>query len=510
MEVVLINKKFTFNGSGCKLVPLGLGYLHASIRDEFDAEIVQLDFDNYINDLIKIIYEKKVDVICFSIYEGMFDKVQKIAKIIKNLKSTIKIIIGGPFPTFASKSILNNYKQFDYVILGEGEKSLKELLRIIQYSPIKIMDIKNIPGIAFIDESKYYCSAIEEIDVNTVPIPSWDVLFSIGDNLTDRFVPICTSRGCFGKCIFCSFDYKRTRKIRSRNLENVKKEIELLINNYDQHEFFFSEPNFLYSRERTKSFINMLKTINGIETFGFTTRVDSLLNCKDLLHDLVELGCRSIELGVESGSESQLKRFKKGVSVSQNEEAVKIILDLKNKVENFVYCIDLILFDPYSTKQEIIETLNFLCKMNLNSRDNELILYNSMNLYEGTLIKKMSIDDKLSVNSIELPYYEFESEDVKEIFNYMFLFMNKIQQKLNILDDLFFQIFNSKKYFQLEDLRIKVNIMKLYNKRNTVVFDYLNELLMKNNNLGYYEIFTKYELNVDNSLTKLSDFVHEL
>jgi radical SAM superfamily enzyme YgiQ (UPF0313 family) len=505
MKVVLINPLFKDNTSGCKLIPLGLAYLHAAVRNEHDVEIINLDYDNYIESIIELVVIKKIDVCGFTIYEGLFTQAAAVARFIKRLNPKIIVIAGGPFATYASNDIICNYKQFDFAILGEGERSFRELLLAINSSDF-YFNIKNISGLSYLQDGKYCSNPIDEFNADEIPIPSWDAMYPFPEDNNNRLIPICTSRGCWGNCTFCSFDYNRSKRIKSRSLNNVREEIELLISKYEQHDFFFSEPNFLYSKTRTIEFIDMLKSIDGINSFGFTTRVDSFLNCKDLIDSLVNVGCRSIELGVESGSDSQLLRFKKGTTVAQNVEAINIIKSLKGNVPNFVYCLDLILFDPYCTSDELIETINFMYDNQLNSSDNELILYNAMNLFQGTEIRRNSIADKLAYNSIELPYYEFLDSSVAKTYSYMILFMNKLQPLLKDITKLFNEIFMSTEYESGINPIAKIKIGKQFYKRSSIVFDFLRDILLCKDDLLCYNIYIKYE----NTITGIRDSIVNL
>ena len=318
---------------------------------------------------------------------------------------------------------------------------------------------------------------------------------------------ICTSRGCWGNCIFCSFDYKKTKRINSRNLKNVREEIELLINKYQQNNFFFSEPNFLYSKSRTKEFINMLKKIEGIKSFGFTTRVDSFLQSRDLLDDLVEFGCKSIELGIESGSDSQLKRFDKGTTVSQNSEAVKIILELQERIPNFLYCIDLILFDPYLTVNELSETIQFMIDNDLNTSENENAMFNGMYLFQGTAIRKMAIHDKLAFDSPELPYYNFKDDIIAKIYSYIVIFLNTLHPLLKNISHLYNELIVSNEYNSTKNEINRIKAGKLFYKRDSVVFNYFKEIIETNGEYNTCQnIYSKYKT----SITKMNNTIVDI
>jgi len=251
----------------------------------------------------------------------------------------------------------------------------------------------------------------------------------------------------------------------------------------------------------------MLKKIEGIKSFGFTTRVDSFLQSRDLLDDLVEFGCKSIELGIESGSDSQLKRFDKGTTVSQNSEAVKIILELQERIPNFLYCIDLILFDPYLTVNELSETIQFMIDNDLNTSENENAMFNGMYLFQGTAIRKMAIHDKLAFDSPELPYYNFKDDIIAKIYSYIVIFLNTLHPLLKNISHLYNELIVSNEYNSTKNEINRIKAGKLFYKRDSVVFNYFKEIIETNGEYNTCQnIYSKYKT----SITKMNNTIVDI
>jgi len=187
MNVVLLNPIFNHNSSGCKLIPLGLGYIHAAIRNNHNVKVLPLDLEHYGQFLIDVICSEKIDIVGITVYEGIFEQIVMIGKYIKRISPFVKIVLGGPFPTFAFEYILKNYKQFDFIILGEGEKPFKELLSVLEDTSKSLNDVS---GLAFLENETVVSSNINDFDPDEFPIPSWDALYPFPEDKHNNLIPI--------------------------------------------------------------------------------------------------------------------------------------------------------------------------------------------------------------------------------------------------------------------------------------------------------------------------------
>ena len=504
MNVLLINSYFDKNTSGCKPIPVSLGYLHASVRDLCEVEIFQVFKDEH-EALIHKLITGKFDIIGLSAYDSIAHRVLETAKLIKRVSPDSYIVLGGPFATFAHEFILNNYKEIDFAVIGEGEKCLPELLNLIKNG--KLCDIKQVPGLAYrIGKNIYYNEPVE-INLDEIPLPSWDILLneeilSADDGLS---VLICPSRGCAGACTFCSMKSQHGNSVRFRSLDNIKAEINLLANIYNISSLYFMEADFFANKKRAAELLNMIKSLDKRIRFGITTRVDSFLKCADLLDGLFECGCRSVELGIESASDTQLARYRKKTTSAMNAQAVDIIESYKKIYHDLLIGYDFIPFDPYCTVSELKENIDFIFKANLLNISNESIFYNKINLFQGTKLRELALKDGLAFSAHENTYYDFAEEKTADIYKYIFAYEQCLQKKLDKITGLFSKINDSGLPASKSGTKENAKIYKAYLKRTKINFKYFKDIIYSEGNPDICSgIFEKYKNEIDAMYSYLS------
>ena len=333
MKVLLIQPPYVDlkkNSKRCQ-PPLGLVYLAAAIEDQNTVEILDAVVEGFENEIIiddkyiqyglsyedikKRIRKYNPDVIGIScLFTTQVNNVYDLAREVKKISPKIAVVVGGAHPSALPEEVLK-VKEIDYAVIGEGEKSLKELLACINNKSYP----ENIAGIAYkkngkiiINEKKYY---IEDLD--SIPFPNWSLLpleryFEIGKPHglypeKKRFLPILSSRGCPNKCIFCSVHNLWGKKYRKRSAKNVLDEIRELIEKYGIEEIYFEDDNMTLDKQRTKDILNGMineklnikwSSPNGI----FAGSVD-----ENIINLMKKSGCRAISFGIESGDKHMLK-----------------------------------------------------------------------------------------------------------------------------------------------------------------------------------------------------------
>ena len=198
-------------------------------------------------------------------------------------------------------------------------------------------------------------------NLDILPFPDYEELKikKNHSNYGSAFFPnrmgIIASRGCPYNCIFCSggIVYKGSR---SRSAKNIVDEIEHLYTKYGIRKFEFLDNAFAFNKKRAieicKEIIKRKLAIKWI----ISSRVDNV--DEQLLKIMKSSGCHCIIYGIESGSQKVLNTIKKGISISQIKNAVRIT----KKVGIKVYGV-FIIGAPYETDSTIRETINFAKKL---------------------------------------------------------------------------------------------------------------------------------------------------
>ncbi|MCD6551737.1 radical SAM protein [Thermotoga sp.] len=267
-------------------------------------------------------------------------------------KTTAHISVGGIFPTFAYREILERYPCIDSVVLGEGEVTFYDLAKSI----LENKNWKEIHGIAYRESEGIQNTPFRPLvkDLNGLPFPARDNLPRIYEKT--KVASVISSRGCYASCSFCSvvpFYEKFGPRIRLRDPENVVDELEMLVKEYKVENVIFCDANFTVSKERaakiaTEIIRRKLKLRYAIESR--VTEVD-----EKLFKLLKESGLRRVFLGLESGSQSMLNRFRKDVTVEQNLRALEIL----SKLDLYVSP-GFIMFDDRTSLEELQENVRFL------------------------------------------------------------------------------------------------------------------------------------------------------
>lgn len=289
----------------------------------------------------------------------VYSQCLRIAEFLKDASPNSTIILGGLPITYLYEWAFKDSDNFDYIVLGEGERTLVELMEFIKKRRRNLNEIK---GIVFKKGNKIVRTQNRPLiaPLDKLCPPAWD-LFDL-----DRIKKLCraglglsSSRGCVGNCAFCSDKNFWCNKIRyhtpARFVSDIKMIIDLGIN-----KFQLTDDDFALNR----SFVlDACKRIveNGLEIEWFANcRADSI--DEEIISWMKKAGCKRILIGIESGSKKILKTVKKG----ESPEKIRDSIDIINKygIESIGTCIVGLPGENYET---FAETIKFVTSLNLTS-----------------------------------------------------------------------------------------------------------------------------------------------
>ena len=219
-------------------------------------------------------------------------------------------------------------KGANYVILGEAEITLGELINNLEEEN---SELQNVQGLVYISNQKKINTGRRDIlkDLDSLPMPAWDLvdINSYKDIWLENHgffsLNIATTRGCPFKCNWCAKPIYGNR-YNTRSPENVVEEIMQLINNYSVDHFWVCDDIFGLKPGWVKRFRNLVKEKNLKFTYKIQSRVDLLLQ-EDTLDALAESGAETVWVGAESGSQKILDAMDKGTTVEQIHSATKLL-----------------------------------------------------------------------------------------------------------------------------------------------------------------------------------------
>ncbi len=336
-------------------VPLTFVYLAGAVRDAgfepiiYDAMTKQHNFE----DIRKMIEDVKPDFVATTAITSTISDALEILKITKELNPEIVTIIGGVHPTFMYKEVLLN-NSVDYVVRGEGEETIKELLLCIRSNG----NTSDIKGIAYKSGHNIVVTQprpfIEDLDCLST---AWDLIewkdyrYFVVPN--SRLGAISTSRGCNHNCSFCSQQKFWHQTWRKRRPEKVVNEIEFLAKTYGVNVFLVPDEYPTNDRERWLRFLDlMIERDLGVYLL-METRAEDILRDRDILHKYRKAGIIHIYIGVEATDQETLDLIKKDIKVDTGMEAIKLIHE-----QGMITETSFILGFPHETEKSIKKTLN--------------------------------------------------------------------------------------------------------------------------------------------------------
>lgn len=372
MKVLLINPPYNEVYSEIKRVegvnpPIGLAYLAAYLRannievEILDAHALQIG--------LKELETKPVDydVIGVSSMTPSLDSSLKVLRIVKKINPLCKTVMGGPHISAVPIETMNCHPEIDFAVIGEGERTILELVRAIQNEEVPI----NVNGIAYKKNGKIKLTPTRDFieNIDELPFPAYDLLpidkyyqhlhhASLGKNVPIKpFMILCTTRGCPYNCSFCASEVIWHRRVRFRSAANVLSEIDILINEYNIRVLDIGDENFLLNKKRLNELLDGLIERNYDIHFKCMSRVDHVN--MEILQKLKRAGCYLIRYGVESGNQEMLNRMHKDISIDQIKRA--FVLTKKAGISSSA---SFIIGHWGETKQSVRDTIELAKKIN--------------------------------------------------------------------------------------------------------------------------------------------------
>lgn len=345
------------------LPPLGLMYIAAVLeREGFHVRIL----DNYplnmsinrVKDFVSDLNPKIVGISCNSVN---YKQAVEMAKAVKEVSPKSVVVMGGPHATCMPETLLV-HKEVDFVIAGEGEFSMLELVKNI--STQQLSHLQQIPGLAYRVDDRVVInpqSFIEDLD--WVPMPARHLINLTKYERNVEYVPakpvdvLSVTRGCPFNCRFCETKKIWGTKHRAFSPRRVVEEIEHLIDNYGTEGVYFIGDNFTLDSRWVKKICSLVIKRKIDIKWACDTRVD--LISRDLLRHMKAAGCRTIWFGVESGSPRILNKLNKGITLKQAMDAVEMC-----RKEGISVACSFLLGVPGETLRDMEATLSFALKLN--------------------------------------------------------------------------------------------------------------------------------------------------
>jgi len=369
------------NSIGPKCPNLGIGML-AAVLEEARYDVGVLDcfgLELTKEDVIRQLKEQKPSIILIGAVTANMRIGMELLSAAKRLNPEVITVIGGPHVTGNPESALTPPGIVDYVVMGEAEETIVELLAYIKgNSPLQKHEIK---GIMYFENGQRIRTPDRGIvkKLDRLPMPAYHLFpmeryHSYGWlNLGRKFSTMSTSRGCPFKCSFCQSSWEAVYW-RQRSAEKVFEEVRLLYERYGVRHIYFQDDDFCANPDRVIAICRMIKEAKLDLAWECLTRVTQAK--EDMLKEMAEAGCRTILYGVETGYEEGFKRINKPISLQMVIGAVR-----RTQEHGILVRTSYIMGFPWEGEKEMRETIRFAKKV-----DADLTYFNIINPYPGTPI----------------------------------------------------------------------------------------------------------------------------
>lgn len=396
---------------------LGIAYIAAVLREhKYKVDIIDLNFYGISANMSSSIVDySKYDIVGISVnFQLLHNEAIALANIVKNVNPKCFVVMGGHYPTFSSKLILQVCYSVDVVIRGEGEYTFLEIAQKIGDNSFN--SLSNILGITYRCNGEVYYNQDRPLisDLDTIPLPCRDSLNQMVLKL-NHSVPtqISTSRGCFGKCSFCDIRAFYNSNWRGRSPKSVVDEIEYLQNNYGSKLFRLSDDESFGCNRKGKE--RLIEIAREIIRRGLKVELMISARATDVDHEsfrlLKQAGVINCLIGIESGCDRLLKLYNKNCDVETNKRAIRILKDL-----GIDLYLAFIMFDPRMTYEELRQNYNFLKENDILDVDS---LKSNLWILNGTEDEKYFIRNNLLYGDFYNPLYHFMDDKVEIIYNHV-------------------------------------------------------------------------------------------
>ncbi len=380
--------------------PIGLYYIGAFLKEAGqEVEIWNWhDIGKAPEKIRERLEAERPEVIGFSILHANRWGAIEIARIAKELNPEVKIILGGIGATFLWEHLLTHFKEIDFIVLGEGEIPLGNLIRHLEQK--NSGQPEKVAGIAFRKGGRPVQTG------TSAPIRDLDLLPDPAKYFA--FQHVVSSRGCAWDCSFCGSPKFWNRRIRFHSPNYFITQLERL-NRKGIHFLYISDDTFTVDKDRLIAICRGIIERRLTLSWNAISRVDRV--DEEILYWMRKAGCLQISYGVESGSENIRQALNKTIRIEDVQRAFTL-----TKRYGILARAYFIYGAPGETEETIRETIDLIREIKpLGAIFYLLDLFPGTALYDR-LKKEARITDEVWLNRIEgILHYETDSRLTEEM-----------------------------------------------------------------------------------------------
>jgi len=358
-----------------------------------------------------------MDLCGFPLFHTNARIVYKLIDRIKEEHPNCLTFSGGRLATDACDLILNDCPNMDFIILGDGEEPLYDVINCVSNG----LDFSNMDSIlAQGHDKKNKKPHVTSLHDKTWPSRQYlEQVIAAGCG-TAR---ISTTRICCANCAFCSFNsYNRVignKKWIGRDIEDVYNEVIYIYEKYNIRSFAFNDGSFEdpgeLGKQRIRKFCELILSYPVKFHFWCFLRAETFHEKdRDLIQLMKKAGFTEVLIGIEAGNNDDLKVYNKIAKVEDNKRSINLFSEHKINV-----LFGFIMYNPFSTPDTLLQNYHFLTSVNSwrpHTYSSKLALYYETKLHrqceEKNLLKK-------EFSYLEPTEYNFLNNTVAETWNFI-------------------------------------------------------------------------------------------
>jgi radical SAM superfamily enzyme YgiQ (UPF0313 family) len=351
MKVALVGAELEEN--------LALRYLHAALAAAgHEAEIFDFHEAAQTPDIVRAVMAYSPHLVGLSmVFTSRAREFVRLAQALRTGGFAGHLTAGGHFASFHADNLLTEFPAFNSCVHGEGEETLPDLAA-------NLADAGSVAGLTYRTADgliRRTATRANPDDLDTRPAPTRPPEFD-----TCLGLPIAnmlSSRGCFGRCNFCSINawYRENsgKRFRHRRPDRVAAEMAGLYHERGVRVFNFHDDNFFLARPAA-SVARLREMKQHLDALGVgriaiqvKARPDSLT--PEVVAALADLGCFRVFLGVESNAVAGLKALGRGIRREQNDVALRLVREAGMHVT-----FNLLWFEPDASLADVRDNIEFM------------------------------------------------------------------------------------------------------------------------------------------------------
>jgi radical SAM superfamily enzyme YgiQ (UPF0313 family) len=419
----------------CLLIGVNAKYIHTNLAIRYlkaycykqyqNIQLKEFSINDSLSNVLKEVYRYDTHIYAFSCYIWNIDMVLKLCSSLKKLNPNAAIILGGPEVSFDAEELMTAHQYIDYIIRGEGEETLLELLQLLNGDRESHSDILGLTyRVMSLPISNTDRPLLHNLDI--IPFPYENL-----EELNNKIIYYETSRGCPFSCQYCLSSI--LHGVRYFSMERIKQDIKLFID-LGIKQVKLVDRTFNCNKLHSLEIIKYVMQLGSKTNFHFEIGADLLDDEMIAVIAQAPKDMFQFEIGVQSTNHMALREISRAMNIDKVKQNV---LSLQ-KANNCHLHLDLIAGLPYEDFNSFGKSFDEVQKLmpdmlqlgflkllkgsGVRDRAQEYgIEFNGFSPYEVLKTKWISYDEIIVLKEIEhiLELY-YNSGRFKKSLNYLF------------------------------------------------------------------------------------------